>query len=226
MLGAAAAGPRLSLHTDLPITTSTQSDGPEQISWPPPVGVPQRRRAHTSLFSCCATAKLSSELLAKSSSLAEQKPSSRRVRVILVVLSERAVRARGAFSRRWRVRSEPGKRQPAGSRFQIPEGAYAVHESDVTVPVCPCVQAFFNFILSYSKGFASPRQELLHNIDPLYTDLAPCKFLLPSGINMYSHCLNESGGLCLKIHKSQNINKAIIFLCCFYFFEDWGNSWC
>lgn len=32
----------------------------------------------------------------------------------------------------------------------------------------------FNMWDTISKGFASPRLELLHNIDPLYTDIAPC----------------------------------------------------
>lgn len=68
----------------------------------------------------------------------------------------------------------PGEQQPAASDLQIPVG-FTAHESAWRVG---CVFSYWSatLLLSYSKGFASPRLELLHNIDPLYYDIAPCKF--------------------------------------------------
>lgn len=102
---------------------------------------------------------------------------------------------------------------------------------------CVCVHVFnsntplFSFFLSFyfiffcSKGFASPRQELLHNIDPLYSDLAPCKFLLDQfwGPIVWTNCC-----FCLGLKKKKKIHtfkndKANLFFP-FYLKKNWANS--
>ncbi|XP_034565159.1 arylsulfatase B-like [Notolabrus celidotus] len=63
----------------------------------------------------------------------------------------------------------------------------------------------FNVWNTISKGHASPRLELLHNIDPLYNDIAPC----PGGAPQLTLAQVDNGGTWAKAGFNVSIHAAI-----------------
>lgn len=180
---------RLSQDRKLLLAASTWLDWPLRVSWPPAAGMAvwaalqgTKRCFHCVLIgrpSCRKQQPRQHGLGNVNQTKAQNREApSERVRVISVVLSVSVVRESGAFSLWWSAVSTYDRLVSNSQLLQISRSRWVSQHMSQTAWRVGCVFSYWSatLLLSYSKGFASPRLELLHNIDPLYYDTAPCKF--------------------------------------------------